>query len=151
MSTDQVRVAILGCGYWGINYVRLFSELPSACVVVVCDSRAERLQEVRRRFPGVAVTDSIDSALEMGGVEAAVICTEPTAHYDVARRCLEAGKHILIEKPMTTTEADGQKLIDLASAKNLTLMVGHTFLYNPGVRKVKEYIIQKKVHQIYYL
>lgn len=151
MITRQVRIAVLGCGYWGINYVRLFSELPSACVAVVCDSRAERLQEVGRRFPGVALAGSVEQALQMDSVEAAVVCTEPSAHYDVARRCLEAGKHVLIEKPMTTTEADGRKLIDLASTKNVTLMVGHTFLYNPGIRKVKEYITQKKLHQIYYL
>lgn len=149
--SHPVGTAVLGCGYWGINYARVFSELPDSRLVVVCDAREERLREVSRRFSSVALTTSVEEVLQLDEVEAVVVCTEPTAHYDVARLCLEAGKHVLIEKPMTTTETDGQLLIDLAQREKVTLMVGHTFLYNAGIRKVKEYITEKKVNRIYYL
>lgn len=149
--TNEVGIAVLGCGYWGINYARVFSELANARLKVICDLRAERLREVGRRFPGAALTTSVDEALQMEGVQAAIVCTEPTSHFDVARRALQAEKHILVEKPLTTIAAEGQQLIDLAAAHNVALMVGHTFIYNPGIRKVKEYITQKKVNRIYYL
>lgn len=148
---DQLGIAIIGCGYWGINYVRVFSELPESRVVVVCDQRADRLQEVGRRFPGVQLTTEVDDAVRLDGVDAAVICTEATSHYGVARRCLAAGRHVLAEKPMTTTVAEAEELIALAESKGVTLMVGHTFLYNSGVRKVKTYIEQAEVGRVYYL
>lgn len=150
-KADQIGIAILGCGYWGINYVRAFSELPEARVVVVCDQRPERLQEVGRRFPGVALTTEVEMALQMPNTEAVVICTEATTHYCMTHRCLASGKHVLIEKPMTTTVIDAQKLIELAESKKVILMVGHTFLYNAGIRKVKDYIEQAELGQIYYL
>lgn len=149
--SEQMGVAILGCGYWGINYVRVFSELPETMVAVVCDARPERLAEVQRRFPGTPVTTEIDDALQRDDVTAVVVCTESTTHYDVTSRALRAGKHVLVEKPMTTVVEDGRKLIDLAEAQGVTLMVGHTFIYNTGIMKVKEYIAEHKVGQVYYL
>ena len=147
----EFGVAVLGCGYWGMNYVRVFSELTESRVLVVCDRQPERLQEVGRRFPGVILTTSIEHMLAVPGVNAVVICTDATTHYRVARPCLEAGKHTLIEKPITTTAADAEELSVLADAAGLTLMVGHTFLYNPGIRKVKECIRQGEVGRVYYL
>lgn len=146
----ECGVAILGCGYWGINYVRIFSELPGARVVVVCDERPERLQDVQRRFPSVAVTTDAETALAADGVDAVVIATNATTHYDLARRALLADKHLLVEKPLTTTSADADRLIELADAKEAVLMVGHTFVYNAGIRKVKEYVDASR-GQIYYL
>lgn len=149
--TDRLGVAIVGCGYWGINYVRVFSELPESQVVVVCDRRADRLQEVGRRFPGVELTMEFEDAVRLDGVDAVVVCTEATAHHAIAHRCLAAGKHVLVEKPLTTTVADAEELIALAESKGVTLMVGHTFLYNTGIRKVKSYIDQAAVGRVYYL
>lgn len=148
---EPVGVAIVGCGHWGINYVRVFSELPESRVAAVCDQRASRLQEVGWRFPGVALTTNIEDALGLDGVDAAIVCTEATAHHDVARRFLAAGKHVLVEKPMTMGVADGEELTALAEAQGLTLMVGHIFLYNAGIRRVKDAIEQAEVGQIYYL
>lgn len=147
----ELGVAVIGCGYWGMNHVRVFNELPNSRVIAVCDQREERLQEVARRFQGIALTTSIEEALQMDGVEAAIVCTQPTSHFDVTSRCLELGKHALVEKPMTTTESDSQKLIALAKTNDVTLMVGHTFLYNSAVRKVKDYITQKKMDRVYYM
>src|SRR5262245_223370 len=112
--TNQVGVAILGCGYWGVHYVRVFSDSPHARVEVICDQRADRLHEIGQRFPGVRLTTDIDEALRTQGVEAAVICTQAKTHHSIARRCLLAGKHVLIEKPVTTTVADAEDLTDMA-------------------------------------
>ncbi len=150
-EAKKIGVAIIGSGYWGINYVRVFNELPNARVAAVCDARQERLDEVQRRFPGLTVSPDLDEVLQMPEVDAAVICTGATSHYAVASRCLEAGKHLLVEKPMATTVPDSLKLIGLAEKQGVILMVGHTFLYNPGVRKVKEYIAEDKMGRIYYL
>jgi predicted dehydrogenase len=149
--TDQLGIAILGCGYWGINYVRVFSELPGSHVLVVCDQRPERLQEVGRRFPGVRLTTQIEDALSMDGVSAAVVCTPATTHFSVSHRGLLAGKHLLIEKPITRTVAEAKELAALADSEGLILMVGHTFLYNPALRKVKEYVDRPEVGRVYYL
>jgi predicted dehydrogenase len=148
--SNQVGVAILGCGYWGVNYVRVFNELTESQVVVVCDQRVERLQQVVRSFPGVQVTTQLDAALRMDGVDAVVVCTSATTHYALTRYCLEAGKHVLVEKPLTTVSKDAGALIELSEARSRLLMVGHTFVYNGGIRKVKEYI-QQGLDAIYYL
>ena len=149
--TEKLGVAILGTGYWGINYVRVFQEMSRAEVVAVCDVNPARLQEVSHRFPGIELTTDLEEVLQMNAVDAVVICTQAKTHHEIARRCLTAGKHLLIEKPITTTVAQGEDLIDLAESKRVVLMVGHTFLFNSGVQKVKEYIDQAAVGQIYYL
>jgi predicted dehydrogenase len=147
---NSLGVAIVGCGYWGMNYVRIFNELPDARVISVCDQRPDRLQEVARRFPGVHVSAEVDKAVASPGVDAVVVCTEATSHYEITRRLLLSGKHVLVEKPLTTTSADAEKLIQLAASSSTVLMVGHTFLFNAGVRKVKEYV-QKGDGRVYYL
>jgi predicted dehydrogenase len=148
---EQLGLAIVGCGYWGVNYLRVFSELPAAHVVVACDSRPERLKEVAERFPHLPLTCDFEQALESKGVDAVVIATPAQAHYALARRALLSGKHVLVEKPITTTVAEAEELCSLAEANRLTLMVGHTFLFNPAVRKIKEYLQQGKAGRVYYV
>lgn len=143
-------IAVIGCGYWGMNYVRIFNELVDAQVVAVCDKSADRLKEVSRRFPGVYLTTEVDDAASQPGVDAVVVCTEATTHFNVTRRLLLAGKHVLVEKPLTTISADAEKLIDMAESNSVILMVGHTFLFNAGVRKVKEYM-RRDSGRVYYL
>src|SRR5438067_1532351 len=149
-SAKPLGVAIIGCGYWGMNYVRIFNELTDARVLAVCDQSAERLNEVARRFPGLYLTTQIDDAVSQPDVEAVVVCTEASTHFNVTRRLLMAGKHVLVEKPLTTIAADSEKLIDLAESNSAILMVGHTFIFNAGVRKVKEYV-QEDSGRVYYL
>lgn len=148
---DQVGIAVIGCGYWGVNYIRIFSELRHSRVVAICDSRIERLHEIAQRYPDVLLTTDVDQLLELDGISAVVICTGAASHYWVASRCLAANKHVLVEKPLVTNVADGNELIHLAQTRNLTLMVGHTFLYNSAVRKVKECISPAEMGQTYYL
>jgi predicted dehydrogenase len=143
-------VAILGCGYWGINYVRVFSELADSRVVAVCDQRVDRLQELKRRLRGVHLTARADEAILRDGVEAVVVCTNATTHHAFTLQCLLAGKHVLVEKPLTTLSTDADELIALAESQSRVLMVGHTFVYNGGVRKVKEYMKQG-TDKVYYL
>lgn len=149
-SKAHLGIAVVGCGYWGMNYVRIFNELLDSRVVAVCDQRADRLQEVGRRFPGVYLTSDISDITSREGVDAVVVCTEATSHYDVTGRLLAAGKHVLVEKPLTTRSADAQALIDLAEENSMLLMVGHTFIFNAAVRKVKEYV-QSDDGRVYYL
>ena len=147
----QLGIAVIGCGHWGLNYVRVFTELADSRVVAVCDRQADRLQKVKPRFPGVALTTSVEDTLALNEVDAAVVCTEASSHYQIVKECLAAGRHVLVEKPMTTSVTAAQELIAQASSKGLTLMVGHTFLYNPGVRKVKDCVSRGDVGQVYYL
>jgi predicted dehydrogenase len=128
-KAETLGVAIVGCGYWGVNYVRVFSELAGARVVAICDPRKDRLREVGRRFPEAALTTALEEALQLEGIDAAIVCTGATTHYEVARRCLMAGKHLLVEKPLATAVGDAEALIGLAESQGVTIMVGHTFLY----------------------
>jgi predicted dehydrogenase len=145
-----LRIAVVGCGYWGMNYVRIFNELLESRLVTICDGRSERLLEVGGRFPGVHLVTNVEDVASDPEVDAVVVCTEATTHYDVTRRILSAGKHVLVEKPLTTTTADAQELIALAESKSAVLMVGHTFVFNAGIQKVKEYV-QAGQGRVYYL
>jgi predicted dehydrogenase len=149
--TDSVGVLLVGCGYWGRNYVRIFDELPGAHVVAVCDGAIDRLESIASAFPEVVLEADLDVALTLPGIDAAVVCTPAATHHEVASKCLHAGLHVLLEKPMTTTVDEADELAAAADELGLTLMVGHTFLFNPGVRKVKEYIADGSVGNIYYL
>jgi len=146
----QLGIAIIGCGYWGMNYVRIFNELLDSQVRAVCDQKAERLREVVRRFPHVYFTSEVDEITSHPGVDAVIVCTEATTHYDITRRLLLAGKHVLVEKPLTTRSTDAEELIELAESRSATLMVGHTFVFNAGIRKVKEYVRDGN-GRVYYL
>ena len=148
---DKVGIAIVGCGYWGVNYIRVFNELPQSHVVAICEKHPNRLKEVQSRFPGLEVTLSVRDLLQRDRFQAVVVCTQATAHYEVAQCCLAAVKHVLVEKPITTAVADAEKLMALADSKHVTLMVGHTFIYNAGVQKVKACLERAEVGKIYYL
>ena len=150
-ADDRVGVLLIGCGYWGRNYVRAFDGLAGSDVVAICDGSVERLQAIGRDYPNAYLTSSLDDALSRPDVTAAVVCTPAATHYDVAEQCLRAGLPVLVEKPVTTTTADADKLIALAAGSGLTLMVGHTFLFNGGVRKVKEYVDRGDAGRVYYL
>jgi predicted dehydrogenase len=149
-NTKPMGVAVIGCGYWGMNYVRIFNELTESRVVAVCEQSPDRLKEVARRFPNVYLTTQVEDVLSQPDVQGVVVCTEATSHFNVTRRLLLAGKHVLVEKPLTTTSTHAEKLMELADSHSATLMVGHTFIFNAGVRKVKEYV-QHESGRVYYL
>jgi predicted dehydrogenase len=149
--TEPTSVAVIGCGYWGVNYVRVLGELTDCAVVLACDAREERLREIQHKFPGVGVTTSVDDVLCAPEVDAVVICTEATSHFELASRALDNGKDILVEKPLTTTVVDARELVVRGEALGRVLLVGHTFVYNPGVQKLKTYINDSDIGAVYYL
>jgi predicted dehydrogenase len=149
---DQpVGVAVIGCGYWGRNYVRVLHELPVARVEVVCDASPDRLATIGRAFPGIPLVSSVREALAVPGVEAAVVCTPASSHCAVAGRCLRGGVHTLVEKPLTTCTEDADALVEAADEEDLILMTGHTFIYNAGIRKAREYLESDALGRVYYL
>ena len=151
IQENKIGVAIVGCGYWGVNYVRVFDQLPETFVAVICDKNVERLVEIGERFPDAAVTHDVEQMLQMPTVDVVVVATGATTHYPVVKRCLEANKPVLVEKPMTTTVEESLDLVKTAQERNLTLMVGHIFLYNSGVEKVRELVEHPDMGQLYYL
>jgi predicted dehydrogenase len=150
-SAGGFGVAVIGCGYWGVNYLRLLRELPEVKAVYAFDPRAERLAEVADRFPHVSPLDSFDAVLESADVDAAIVCTPATQHYEVAAPLLGSGKHLLIEKPITTNSAEARLLVEQAGALGLTMTVGHTFLFNAGVQAVKRHIDAGNAGKIHYM
>jgi predicted dehydrogenase len=149
--SKRVNVAVIGCGYWGPNIIRNFYRLQEAQLVSVCDTRSERLKYVREHFPGVDVTPDFQTILENPDVEAVVLTTPADGHFSQSKKVLEAGKHVLVEKPLAQTSAECRELIELAASRKKVLMVGHTFLYNAAVRKLKEYLQAGELGEVYYL
>jgi predicted dehydrogenase len=152
-TNDTLGLAIVGCGYWGANYIRLLNELPTVNLVAACDSRRDRLEPIEQRYPGTATTMDFDGLVGRPDVDAVVLCTQAASHRNLGLRCLAAGKHVLVEKPLTTRTADAVDLMRAAEAGGLTLMVGHTFIYNPAIQLVKQYLTQGEegCEPVYYL
>jgi predicted dehydrogenase len=146
-----VNVAIVGCGHWGPNYVRNFNEIPISNVLWCCDTDTQKLENIKQKFPEVDVTTRYDDILEYTRVDAVVIATPVSTHYEIAKACLQAGKHVLVEKPMTTSTEQAEHLADIVEKTQKVLLVGHVFLYNSGIRKMKELITEEDFGQTYYL
>jgi len=146
-----VRIALIGFGYWGPNYARVLNDLPGAALSIVCDRSAERLTLVGERYRAVQTGSNVEEVLARDDIDAAVIATPASTHAVLVRMALERGKHVLVEKPMALDVASCSSLCELASAANRVLMVGYTFLYNAGVRKMKEYMGPEPFGQMYYL
>jgi predicted dehydrogenase len=147
----MVNVAVVGCGYWGPNLVRNINSLSEARVTKLCDVEAERLAHMRTLYSGIRTTTDFGDLVKDREVHAIVVATPVAHHYELGKQSLEAGKHTFIEKPLAATVAEGEALVELAKAKDLTLMVGHTFLYSPAVRKIKELVERRALGDILYV
>ena len=145
------KVAIVGCGYWGMNYVRVLSELPETELAWACDADPNRLALVSRKYPDVKCTTQLRDVLSDPDVASVVIATSSGTHFEVGSDVLRAGKNLLIEKPLALAVEDAETMIELAERSRLVLMVGHTFLYNAGVRKLKALIDNEEFGEIYYM
>lgn len=137
--SKRLRVAVVGCGYWGPNMVRDLSEVPRAEVATVCDLNPERLNWISRRYPSIKTTTEVDSVANDASIGAVVLATPVSAHFSLARKALLAGKHVLVEKPLTEAVREGEELVELADRYRRVLMVDHTFLYTGAVRKLSEF------------
>lgn len=152
MSAGQpTSIAVVGCGYWGPNLARNFNSLDGSRVALLCDLDQARLSHMEKLYPGVESTTAFDEVIESPGIDAVAIATPVRFHYEMAKKCLEAGKHTLIEKPMTTSVDQCRSLIELAEQKRLTLMVGHTFIYTTVVRRIRDIIASGDLGEIQYI
>jgi predicted dehydrogenase len=146
----DINVGVIGYGYWGPNLVRNLMETEGVAVVSCAEPRPDRRALAQRRYPTLKVTEDANAILDDPELDAVVIATPVSTHYDLARRALEQGKHVLVEKPMTRTSSEAQELIDLAVERDLLLMVDHTFIYTGAVRKMKELLSSGELGEAYY-
>ncbi|MCA1583167.1 MAG: Gfo/Idh/MocA family oxidoreductase [Acidobacteria bacterium] len=146
-----MRIGVIGYGYWGPNLVRNFAETAGVEVKWCADNRADRLAIVKKRYPSIQVTEDAGQIFDDPDVNAVVIATPVSTHFKLVKQALERGKHVLVEKPMTRSVAEGQELLELAEKKGLVLMVDHTFIYTGAVRKIKEILDGGELGELHYL
>jgi predicted dehydrogenase len=146
----MVRVGLIGYGYWGPNLLRNFAELPGSQVAAVCDLSPERLELVRRRYPAVRTTTNWLDLIGDPSIDAIAVATPVSTHFDLASEALQAGKHVLVEKPLTANSEQALGLMEEAARRKRVLMVDHTFVYTGAVRKIRELVANGTLGEIYY-
>ena len=151
MASQKVRIAQFGAGYWGPNLLRNLQSHPGFTLAGVVDPSPQRRDYVRNLFPQTKVIESGDEVFNDRSIDAVIIATPANTHAELALRALEAGKHVLVEKPMARTVDEAEKISLLARQKNLVAMVGHTFLYHPAVRYLKDLINTGELGQVRYI
>ncbi len=149
-ASDMLGVGLIGLGYWGPNYARVLTELPDVELVAMCDTAPEALQFMQARAPHARATTEPAEVFEAADVEAVIVATPTTSHYALTLDALEAGKHVLCEKPLAPTVTECDDLIAAAERSELVLFVGHTFLFNPAVRRMRDLIEQRDIGRLLY-
>jgi predicted dehydrogenase len=149
-TTTRLQFGVIGAGYWGPHLIRNISEIPGAQLRAVADLAPERLQALRLRYPGTLLTRDYRDVLS-AGVDAVVIATPVKTHYPLAREALRAGKHVLVEKPLTRRSSEALDLVHLADQEGLVLMAGHTFEYNPAVVALRDIVQRGDIGEVLYV
>lgn len=144
-----MRLAVVGCGYWGSKHVRVLHSISDVKHVAVVDPRAERLKELKRDFPAIGTFERLEDALDH--VDAVIIATPPDTHARLAMTAMHAGKSVLVEKPLATSTLDARRMVDTAEKLGLVLAVGHTFEYNAGVWKLRDLLDEGELGRIHYI
>jgi predicted dehydrogenase len=145
-----VRIGVVGYGNWGPNLARVFSTLPGCTVAAICDSNRERLRVASRQYPTAELTTSYDALVDDPSIDSIVIAAPARIHFSFAMAALQRGKHVLVEKPITRSADEAARLVDEAKRRNLVLLVDHTFLFSPAVRKLREMIAGGILGDIHY-
>ncbi len=145
-----LRVGVIGYGYWGPNIVRNFHGQERSRVVAVCDKSPKSQKRVKQSYPDMHVTDDANELLTATDIDVIAVVTPVWTHYELAKAALENGKHVFVEKPFTCTTPQAEELIELAERKNLKIMVDHTFLFTGAVRRIKEFIDDGTLGNLYY-
>jgi len=146
----MINIGVIGYGYWGPNIVRNFSSVEGATVYSVCDGNQQALVRARKFNSQLSVTCDYNEILTSPEIDAVAVITPVSTHFELARKALENGKHVFVEKPFTATIAEAEELIALADRKKLTIMVDHTFIFTGAVRKIKQLIDEKTLGDLYY-
>ena len=147
----KLSVGVVGCGYWGPNLIRNFRSLADCRLKSICDVSEDRLRHLRNLYPEVEAETKFETLLGDTALDAIVIATSVKHHFPMAKASLLAGKHTFIEKPLASSLAQCEELVDLAKKQGRILMVGHTFLYSPAVRKIKEIVDNGDIGDIRYI
>ena len=150
IGKEILRIGVIGYGYWGPNVVRNFHGQEQSRVVAVCDKSQNSLQRVRQAFPDMLTTSDCTELLTSSEIDAVAIVTPVWTHFELAKKALENGKHVFVEKPFTCTTAQAEELIELADRKRLKIMVDHTFLFTGAVRRMKGMIDDGTLGELYY-
>jgi predicted dehydrogenase len=145
-----MRIGVIGYGYWGPNIVRNFHTLESTEVVLVADRNPKCEARLKKAFPSVGFTTDENDVLTSADIDVVAVVTPVWTHYELAKRALENGKHIFVEKPFTYSVAQAEELIELADRKNLKIMVDHTFLFTGAVKKIKDLVEKRELGDLYY-
>jgi predicted dehydrogenase len=146
----NIKVGVIGCGYWGPNLIRNFSENHLTDITYACDLDSEKLERIKLRYPSVTTTANYKELLKNKNIQVVAIATPVNTHYRLAKDALEAGKHVFIEKPITSSVKDAEKLIEIAERKNLFIFVDHIFIYTGAIKRIKEFISSEGLGDIYY-
>jgi predicted dehydrogenase len=146
-----IRIAVIGAGHWGPNLIRNFHNHQDSEVLWVCDTSAARIERLRAAYPDVRLTQAWADPLRDPAVEAVVIATPTSTHHALAKAALDADKHVLVEKPIAASTRDGEELAEVAERRGKVLMVGHVFLFNLAVQRVKKYIDSGELGSVYYI
>lgn len=147
----MINIGVIGYGHWGPNHVRVFNQLAGARVATVADAEPARLENCKRNFPTVKTVTDPALLFADPDLHAVIVATPVVTHYALVKAALLAGKDVFVEKPITHDIAQAEELIDIAAQNQRILMCGHIFLFNPGIRKLKQYIDEQALGQIYYL
>ncbi len=147
----MIRIGVIGCGQWGPNHIRIFNSMRRSCVSMVADVDPERLGAIESAYPETVLTGRFEDILNHPDVDAVVVSTPTRTHHEIVQAALDAGKHVLCEKPLCTHADEGAELSALAAARGLVLMVGHVFLFNAGVRAVKSFLVEGELGAMCYL
>jgi predicted dehydrogenase len=146
-----IKVGVVGCGYWGPNLIRNLRQVSDCSLKVICDMSEQRLKHMRKLHQDVATTNDFQELLQDVELDAIVVATPVRFHFEMAKAALLAGKHVFVEKPLARTVAEAEELVALAEQNGLTLMVGHTFLFSPAVRRMKEIIDSGDIGELQYI
>jgi len=146
-----MNIAVVGAGNWGRNLVRNFYEIKEVNLKICCDLNGVILRKIKEKYHLIKITTDYDEVLEDKEIEAVVIATSTSTHFDLAKRALEADKHIFVEKPLTLDYKQAQELVDLSKEKEKKLMVGHLLEYHPAVTEMRRRLCQNEIGEIYYL
>ncbi len=146
----MIHIGVIGYGYWGPNIVRNFNSTEGSTVVSICDANPDRLKQAKMAYPNIKLTSEVSELIASPEIYAVAVVTPVFTHFDLAKKALQNGKHVFVEKPFTSSVTQAEELVTLADQKNLKIMVDHTFLFTGAVKKIKQVIDDGTLGNLYY-